>query len=30
MGALTEFLLERKESEVHVMEIDRDSIAYLK
>jgi 16S rRNA (adenine1518-N6/adenine1519-N6)-dimethyltransferase len=29
MGALTEFLLERDESEVHVMEIDRDSIAYL-
>ena len=27
MGALTEYLLERKESEVHVMEIDRDSIA---
>jgi hypothetical protein len=30
MGALTEYLLERKESEVHVMEIDRDSIAFLK
>ncbi len=30
MGALTEYLLERTESEVHVMEIDRDSIAYLK
>ncbi|MDB0011202.1 16S rRNA (adenine(1518)-N(6)/adenine(1519)-N(6))-dimethyltransferase RsmA [Crocinitomicaceae bacterium] len=30
MGALTEFLLQREESEVHVMEIDRDSIAYLK
>ena len=30
MGALTEFLLEREGSNVHVMEIDSDSIAYLK
>jgi 16S rRNA (adenine1518-N6/adenine1519-N6)-dimethyltransferase len=30
MGALTEFLLQRSESDVHVMEIDWDSIAYLK
>jgi len=30
MGALTEFLLEREDSDVHVMEIDRDSIQYLK
>lgn len=30
MGALTEFLLEREELDVHVMEIDRDSVAYLK
>jgi 16S rRNA (adenine1518-N6/adenine1519-N6)-dimethyltransferase len=30
MGALTEFLLEREQSDVYVMEIDRDSIAFLK
>jgi 16S rRNA (adenine1518-N6/adenine1519-N6)-dimethyltransferase len=30
MGALTQFLLEKKESEVWVMEVDRDSVAYLK
>lgn len=30
MGALTEFLMKREELDVHVMEIDRDSIAYLK
>lgn len=30
MGALTEFLLQREELEVYVMDIDRDSIAYLK
>lgn len=29
MGALTEFLLERQELDVHVMEIDRDSVVYL-
>jgi 16S rRNA (adenine1518-N6/adenine1519-N6)-dimethyltransferase len=29
MGALTTFLLERKELEVHVMEIDKESVAYL-
>lgn len=30
MGALTEFLMKREELDVYVMEIDRDSIAYLK
>ncbi len=30
MGALTEFLLQKEDAEVHVMEIDRDSIAFLK
>lgn len=30
MGALTEFLLQREELDVYVMDIDRDSIAYLK
>lgn len=30
MGALTEFLLQREELDIHVMEIDRDSVAYLK
>ena len=30
MGALTDFLLERGDLEVEVMEIDRESIAYLK
>lgn len=30
MGALTEFLLQRNELDVYVMDIDRDSIAYLK
>ncbi len=30
MGALTEFLLQDKEVEVSVMEIDRDSVKYLK
>ena len=29
MGALTEFLLERTDLDVHVMEIDRDSVLYL-
>lgn len=29
-GALTEFLMKREELDVYVMEIDRDSIAYLK
>ncbi len=29
MGVLTDFLLERKDIETHVVEIDRDSVAYL-
>lgn len=30
MGVLTQYLLDRKEFETHVVEIDRDSVAYLK
>jgi 16S rRNA (adenine1518-N6/adenine1519-N6)-dimethyltransferase len=30
MGALTEFLIQREELDLYVMDIDRDSIAYLK
>lgn len=30
MGALTEFLLQREELDLYVMDVDRDSIAYLK
>lgn len=30
MGALTEFLLQREESDLHVIDIDTESIAYLK
>ena len=29
MGALTDFLLQREELDLYVMDIDRDSIAYL-
>ena len=30
MGALTEFLLEKADNEISVIDVDRDSIAYLK
>ncbi len=30
MGAITEYLLQREDSDLHVIDLDRDSIAYLK